>query len=67
MRIRDLDGSRSEMNIISDEQGDVYVTITNLSKRQELSVRVGGAGSGHFIPPKVRNLLLQLADEFNHY
>ena len=67
MKIRDLNGSGNELKIIDDFQGDVYVTITSNKRSEDVSVRLGGSGSGHFIPPPIMRLLHQLAAEFRKY
>lgn len=71
MRIRDLNRNGNELFVFADEQGDVYVTINHNDKiyrdSDMFTVRVGGCGSGHEVPSKIRNLLLQLAAEFEKY
>lgn len=67
MRIRDLNNEGGELSIISDNQGDSWVTIYTPQNPAGVCVRVGGFGSGHFIPPKISMLLLRLADEFKKY
>ncbi len=67
MRIRDLDNSGTTLNVFTDEQGDVYVTIFNFQHNKEFYVRIGGPGSGHSVPPEIRKHLLALAAEFEKY
>lgn len=67
MKIRDLNNEGTELNVFSDFQGDVYVSITNNKRSYDSCVRIGGCGSGHEVPPNIRKLLLDLAQEFDKY
>lgn len=78
MRIRTLDQDLNshQLEVVKANNGDVYVTIyqndEHHSAKDEyrgvpISVRVGMAGSGHSMPPKIMNLFAQLAFEFAKY
>ena len=74
MEIRDLNRNGNSLSIFADDQGDVYVTISRDAEIQSIgsvelsgTVRIGGCGSGHEVPPKIRSLLLQVAEEFEKY
>ena len=71
MNIRDLNGDNSELTIFKQNDGDIQVTIIQNSRSYReciiLGVRVGSAGSGHSIPPKIFRLLRELAEEFEKY
>ena len=71
MRIRDLNDPTNELSVFADEQGDVFVNIAHNTPSYKdyrfYSVRIGGCGSGHQVPSKIRSLLLQLAAEFEKY
>ncbi len=71
MIIRDLNGESNELIIFRQNDGDIQVTISRNTGHYEdsiiLGVRVGTAASGHTIPPKIFNLLRELADEFEKY
>ena len=62
MVIRTLERDGNCLNVFADEQGDIYVS-TNFNS----CVRIGGPGSGHTIPMKIRRLLMELAEEFEKY
>ena len=67
MRIRDLNREGPELKIFADFQGDIYVSIYDSNLCRDTCVRIGGCGSGHNIPPKIRKLLIELAREFEKY
>ena len=67
MRIRSLDDKNTELGIIKDDQGDVYVAIYTKENPFGLTVRIGGPASGHSVPPKVKQALNCLAHEFEVY
>ncbi len=62
MVIHTLERDGNCLNVFADEQGDIYVS-TNFNS----CVRIGGPGSGHTIPRKIRRLLMELAEEFEKY
>lgn len=72
----DQDLNSHQLEVTWGGNGDVYVTIyqndEHHSARDEyrgmlISVRVGMAGSGHQVPPSIKNLFAQLATEFYKY
>ena len=71
MTIRDLNNDGNRLSIFADEQGDIYVTVLHDGETYREScvygVRIGGPCSGHSIPPKIKQLLYQLAEEFEKY
>lgn len=67
MKIRDLNNDGTSLTVFADDQGDVYVTITDDNVSSDHTVRIGGPGSGHEIPLRISQLLHELAGEFDRF
>ena len=68
MRIRSLDNPSAQLSVISDEQGDIYLTIQDTKKDPfGQTVRIGGPASGHQLPNRIHRLFYDLAREFKRF
>jgi len=71
MVIRDLNREGNSITVFRQSDGDIMVSIMHDGESYKdtmiFGVRVGGVGSGHSVPPKIFDLLGQLAAEFEKY
>lgn len=68
MKIRSLDNPSVHLSVISDDQGDIYLTIQDTEKDPfGQTVRIGGPASGHQLPNKLHRILYDLASEFKRF
>lgn len=68
MKIRSLDNPSVHLSVVSDEQGDIYLTIQDTEKDSfGQTVRIGGPASGHQLPNRLHRLLYDLASEFKRF
>ena len=64
--INDLNNEGCSLNVMQDNQGDVYVTIRTALR--DYTVRIGGPSSGQCaLPPKMKQALHELAYQFERY
>lgn len=68
MKIRSLDNPSVHLSVLSDDQGDIYLTVQDTEKDPfGQTVRIGGPASGHQLPNRIHRLLYALASEFKRF
>lgn len=65
MKIRSLDNPDDLLGVFEDQQGDIYISISQGAR--DSCIRIGGVHSGHQIPKRLHWLLHQVAREFERF